>query len=60
MLTGSYADYEYYLYTYVAFSGDRFYTIVVEGDKSAVEDIVLKVENQEFDSWCDKVIAALE
>ncbi len=41
---GSYADYDYYLYTYVTFTGDRFYTIVVEGDKNAVEGIVLKIE----------------
>lgn len=41
---GSYADYDYYLHTYVTFTGDRFYTIVVEGDKAAIEGIVTKVE----------------
>ncbi len=41
---GTNADYDYYLYTYVAHTGDRFYTIVVEGDKAAIEGIVTKVE----------------
>ncbi len=41
---GSYADYDYYLYTYVTFTGDRFYTVVVEGDKDSIEKIVIKIE----------------
>lgn len=41
---GSYADYDYYLYTYVTFTGDRFYTIVIEGDRNVLENIVKKVE----------------
>ena len=41
---GSYADYDYYLYTYVTFTGDRFYTLVVEGEQEAIENVVAKVE----------------
>lgn len=41
---GSYADYDYYLYTYVTFTGDRFYTVVIEGEKTAVTDVVIKME----------------
>lgn len=41
---GSYADYDYYLYTYVTFTGDRFYTIVIEGEENAIGDIIIKVE----------------
>lgn len=41
---GVYADYDYYLYTYVGFTGERFYTLVIEGDSNAIEDIVIKVE----------------
>lgn len=41
---GSYADYDYYLYTYVTFTGDRFYTLVVEGEQNAVDSVVTKVE----------------
>ena len=41
---GSHSDYDYYIYTYVTFTGDRFYTIAVEGDKTAIEGIVAKVE----------------
>lgn len=41
---GVYADYDYYIYTYVTYTGDRFYTIVVEGDKATIEGIVTKVE----------------
>ncbi len=41
---GSYADYDYYLYTYVAFTGDRFYTIVIEGEENAIGDVIIKVE----------------
>ncbi len=41
---GTNADYDYYLYTYVAHTGDRFYTVVVEGQLEAIEQIVVKVE----------------
>lgn len=41
---GSYADYDYYLYTYVAFTGDRFYTIVIEGELGTISEISIKVE----------------
>lgn len=41
---GNYADYDYYLYTYVTFTGDRFYTIVIEGEEKAINDVIIKVE----------------
>jgi len=41
---GSYTDYDYYLYTYVTFTGDRFYTIVIEGEEDAIGDVIIKVE----------------
>lgn len=36
---GTYKDYEYVLYTYVAYENDRFYTVIVEGRRDLVEDI---------------------
>lgn len=42
--SGVYADYDYYLYTYVTFSGERFYTIVVEGNQDSMTDVLVKVE----------------
>lgn len=41
---GTYTDYEYVLYTYVAYYDGRFYTVVVEGERSKVEEIAEKVE----------------
>lgn len=41
---GVYEEYDYYLYTYVTFTGDRFYTIVVEGEQAAIADVLVKVE----------------
>ena len=41
---GSYKDYEYVLYTYVAYFDGRFYTVIVEGERSKVEEISEKVE----------------
>ncbi len=41
---GVYADYDYYLHTYVTFTGDRFYTIVVEGEQGAIADVITKLE----------------
>lgn len=39
-----YADYDYYIYTYVTYTGDRFYTIVVEGQLDAIGQIIICVE----------------
>ena len=41
---GVYADYDYYIYTYVTYTGDRFYTMMIEGELEAIEPIVAKVE----------------
>ncbi|MBQ9934693.1 MAG: hypothetical protein IJO70_02500 [Lachnospiraceae bacterium] len=41
---GTYTDYEYVLYTYVAYYDGRFYTVVVEGERNMVEEISKKVE----------------
>ncbi len=41
---GTYTDYEYVLYTYVAYYDGRFYTVIIEGERSKVEEISQKVE----------------
>ncbi len=41
---GTYTDYEYVLYTYVAYYDGRFYTVIIEGNRSIVEEISAKVE----------------
>ena len=41
---GTYADYEYILYTYVAYFEGRFYTVIIEGDRTVVEEVSNKVE----------------
>lgn len=40
---GGIADYDYYLYTYVAYT-DRFYSFVIEGDEAVIEESVEKAE----------------
>lgn len=41
---GTYTDYEYVLYTYVAYFDGRFYTVIIEGARLVVEDVSYKVE----------------
>ncbi len=41
---GTYTDYEYVLYTYVAYDNSRFYTVIIEGERSVVEDMAISVE----------------
>lgn len=41
---GTYTDYEYVLYTYVAYTNDRFYTVIIEGERSVVEETAERVE----------------
>lgn len=37
---GSYTDYDYYMYTYIAFKDQTFYTVIIEGRESAIKEVV--------------------
>lgn len=42
---GGLTDYDYYLYTYVAYVNDRFYTVIVEGMEEAIEEPAERIED---------------
>ena len=41
---GKLTDYDYYIYTYVAYTNDRFYTLTIEGMDDVIEDVVERAE----------------
>lgn len=41
---GDYADYDYYLYTYVAFRDNTFYTVVIEGREEVISSVITQFE----------------
>lgn len=42
---GSIQSYEYWLYTYVAYTNDRFYTVIAEGKEDTARELSEKIED---------------
>ncbi|MCM1287743.1 MAG: hypothetical protein NC240_05485 [Clostridium sp.] len=45
MPAGSIQSYEYWLYTYVAYTNDKFYTVIAEGKEDTVRGLSKKIED---------------